>query len=180
MAQLVFRLMMFSVLLAPFPFASVLPWGWGLLMASIGIALAGWFHLYGKGEVAIALKPWQVVLLFVPPALALLWCLVQAGTFAPASWNNPIWHEASLALGTPLAGHVSLTPERTLLLSSRLCLYGGVFWLAANLGRDPANARKAIAAFGWAVTIYALYGLLIYFAGITAFCGPASSLISTT
>jgi len=165
MAQLVFRLMVFSVLLAPFPFASVLPWGWGALMASVGVALAGWFYCYGRGIVAIALRPWQMLLLFVPPLIALVWCLIQAGTFAPNSWNNPLWQEASQALGTSLSGHISLTPGRTVLLASRFCLYGGVFWLAANLGRDPANARKAIVAFGWAVTIYALYGLLIFFAG---------------
>jgi hypothetical protein len=165
MAQLVFRLMLFSVLLAPFPFASVLPWGWGLLMASVGVSLAGWFYCYGQGSVAITLRPWQVTLLFAPPLVALLWCLVQAGTFAPANWNNPVWHEASLALGISLPGHISLTPDRTLTLASRLCLYGGVFWLAANLGRDPANARKAVAYFSWAVTLYAAYGLLIFFAG---------------
>lgn len=165
MSQLVFRLLLLACVIAPLPFASARPWAWGALMAMVGLASAGWFYSLSRGEVSVALKRWQIGLYFLPPLLVVLWGLLQASSLLPAPWSNPLWHEASQALGTTLSGHVSLTPDRALMLSTRFCLYLLVFALAANLGRHPGNAQKAIVAIGWAGTIYGLYGLAIYFTG---------------
>jgi O-antigen ligase len=134
-------------------------------MALIGLALGSWFYCYGRGSVTIEMKRWQLIVLFLPPLLVVLWSLLQASTISPGPWNNPIWREASQALATDIPGHVSLTPDKAAALLARLGMYAGVFWLAANLGRDPENARNAIATTGWAVTVIAFYGLVVYFSG---------------
>jgi O-antigen ligase len=81
------------------------------------------------------------------------------------SWGDPLWREASAALGPDLPPHISINPAATLEGGFRLIAYAGLFWLAFQLTRDPARAaqaRNVIIAIGSA---YSLYGLFALFGG---------------
>lgn len=47
----------------------------------------------------------------------------------------------------------------------KLTAYGGIFWLATQLGRDRLRARQAVIATTVAAIAYSTYGLVVHFSG---------------
>jgi len=105
----------------------------------------------------------------------------------PIDWAHPLWSETARALAGPVAAgisasvspagipasispagipaSISIDPELTRTACLRLVSYGGVFWLAVQLGRDRSRARQALVAIAAAGTAYAIYGMIDHFAG---------------
>ncbi len=95
----------------------------------------------------------------------IVWAVVQANSFVPAQWHDPLWQDAAGALGRTLEGAITTDPATAIERAIRLMAYAGIFWLSAQFGRDPANARQIL----WCIAIigiaYAMYGLSVYTAG---------------
>jgi O-antigen ligase len=161
----VFRLLLAVVLLAPLPLGSNRPWAWSLLAVLIGALLAAWavLVLAGRGRASMPLG--RMTAVAVPFGLVLAWAFVQASGAVPASWWHPLWGDAAAALGRPPSGAISVNPELTRTAILRLASYGGIFWLAAQLGRERSRAREALVAVAMAGVAYATYGLIVHFAG---------------
>ncbi len=162
---MIFKLLVALVVLAPLPFASVYPWSTSLMAVAVGVLLAAWrFELIIKGSApALGLRStWPFVLLLT---VAAGWAVLQVLPFMPGEWHNPIWRRAAEILGVPLAGAVSLNPEATATALMRLLTYAGVFWLALQYCRQPANAHRVFKVLTFAGMGYALYGLWVAFSG---------------
>lgn len=160
-----FRLLLAVVLLAPLPLGSQRPWAWTLMAVLVGGVLAVWslLVLTGRARAPVPMaRLGGLALAFVP---VLVWAFLQILTAMPESWWHPLWAEASAALGMAPEGRISLDPERTLTALMRLACHGGIFWLAVQLGRDRARAREALVAVAVGGTLYAIYGLVVYFSG---------------
>ena len=164
--KITFFLFITVVLLAPFPFASNRPWSWSLLSFLIGllIILEG---LTSRDSPEVVRR----FLIRVAPGLFLmgfvnLWAWFQTMTILPADIVHPLWFEAAALIGTPTEGTISLDPVATKTSLMRLLAYSGVFWIAARFCRDPKNAAMVLRTFVIASGIYALYGLVIFFADL--------------
>ncbi len=165
LAALIFWGLIAVLAWAPLPFASNTPWAWSLLALTVGILVILW-------ALAQVVRPQLLRLswrLFAIPGLlfgaTLGWAMVQTTGLLPAGWHDPLWQEAGRALHRPLAGVISADPVASLGGIMRLMSCGGIFWLAAQYGRDRSHARRivwGIAAIGIA---YAIYGLAVFATG---------------
>lgn len=164
-ANMVFWGMLGLLAWAPLPFASNRPWSWSLLSLVIGVLLVLW-SLAALRQPHLIRLPWRrctgAVLLFL---LACLWAFVQTTGLTPEALHDPLWQQASRLLDRPLTGSVSADPTAGRDGLMRLVAYGGMFWLAAQFGREPAHARRIIWCVALVGTLYALYGIVIFSTG---------------
>ena len=189
--RLVFAGLIAVVALAPLPLGSNRPLAAALLLAATGVLLIAWAAVALFSRQGPRVGPLQALALpAVVYILVLAWVFFQALPLPPVlggllqSWGDPLWREASEALGADLAPHISINPSATLEGGFRLIAYAGLFWLAFQLTRDPARAaqaRNVIIAIGSA---YSLYGLFALFGGEAWFLGtigarPDQSLTSS-
>jgi O-antigen ligase len=98
-------------------------------------------------------------------AMVMGWALVQMLPIVSPDLHHPLWDEAGRTLGANLAGAISLSPGSGFQSLIRLATYGGVFWLALQIGGDRRRARLFIDFFILAGTLYAAYGILMEFGG---------------
>lgn len=167
----IFRILLALVLLAPIPFGAYRPWAWSLLGALTGGLLGAWAVAVLSGRLHVGLplrRLWFVVLPFLA---ALAWAAAQTWGGLPIGWHHPLWTEVDRVLGTgigqpAIAGSVSIDPEMTFNAILRLLTYGGIFLLAAQLGRNRARAHAGLMAVILAQLGYAAYGLLLHFSGV--------------
>jgi O-antigen ligase len=186
-----FWLLLAVVLLAPLPLGSNRPLPASALSAAVGALLCawavGWLAAHPRAIVPIR-RFWPALVLF---GLAAGWAAVQAMPFTPRWLHHPYWGEAHRVLDVPAAGAISVNPPATWNRLMGLLAYGGIFWLALQLGRTDARAHQALLALAAGGLLYAAYGLLEAFAadtgvvtstfvnrnsyatyaGITLFCG---------
>lgn len=170
--RLIFAGLIAVVALAPLPLGSNRPLPAALLLAATGALLVAWPAVALFSREGLRMGPlWALALPALLYALVLAWVFFQATPLPPAlsgllqSWGDPLWREASAALGPDLPPHISINPAATLEGGFRLIAYAGLFWLAFQLTRDPARAAQArivIIAVGGA---YSLYGLFALFGG---------------
>ena len=171
------------VALAPLPLGANRPLPAALIALAAGLLLLLWvFGVAMRGAPAAAFAPARRIA--GPAALYLLvvvWIWVQWLPAPFASWGNPIWDEASAALGRELAPRITVDPAATLAALANLLAYGAIFWLAFRLTADPGRARlarNAVIAIGSA---YAAFGLFDYFGGTALFVDlPAQRAMSST
>jgi len=160
-----FRILTGIVLLAPLPLGSNRPWAWNAAAVLVGLTLIAWTVLVladrARAPMSFA-RLWPVA---VPFVATLLWSLVQIWDAVPAAYQHPLWAEAATALNVSGGGVISVDSALTLQAISRLACYGGVFWLAAQLGRDRSRAREALFSVGVGAAVYAVYGLVVHIAG---------------
>jgi O-antigen ligase len=105
--------------------------------------------------------------------IVMVWAVFQASTIAPPNWHDPLWQDAAKALGRTLEGTITTDPATAIEHTIRLTAYAGIFWLSAQYGRDPANARKVLWCIALAGIAYASYGLSIYTSGNKTILGYA-------
>ncbi len=165
--MLVFRLLSFLVLAVPLALAGVLTWTWGVMELAVGALLLFW-GLTELLKQPAKEAPAPVSLAAVWPAMlgfgiAIAWGLAQALPWAPEEWLLPIWATADAALSAPLVASLSLDASVSLAAVLRLVAYGGVFWLALQLGRDRKLAREFLWLFLAVSLAYAAYGLALDF-----------------
>ena len=154
------------LLWAPLPYASNRPWSWSLLAAAAGLVLAllGAARMLSREDQAL---PVPVLLAGVLFAAAASWAWLQV---APAvglpRWlpSHPFWDEAARA-GLPVEPMAALAVDGARDAAMRLLAYGGMFWAAFLLLRDPQRARRVLVGFLALASLLSAYGLLNHFAG---------------
>jgi O-antigen ligase len=151
------------VLLAPLPLGSVYPLAWALMAAIVGVLLVAHSSVILFRGQEITQRPSLMWPWLVPFFAAAGWAALQATSLTPSTWHHPLWAEASAALGTHLAGSVSLNPFETISALLRLLTYAGIFWLALNLCRAPQRAEAVFFSLSVAGLVYAAYGLFDVF-----------------
>lgn len=153
------------VIAAPLPFGSVYPWSWWMIAALTGSLLLayGAMRLRRRAAPVERLGPtWPWVL---PFAAAVVWIAIQASSRTPDAWHHPLWQATGSALDTEPTSAISIDPFDTVSAAIRLLSYGGIFWLAFQLGRTRERAETAFLALSFAAIAYACYGLLDRFTG---------------
>jgi O-antigen ligase len=126
----------------------------GLAVAyEVSVVARGKSHPMALGEI------WIPASLF---AAVVVWILIQNVTWAPSSWQHPIWAMTADALHRPVAGSISVNRDLTTLALVRLITAASVFWVAFQLCRDTARAFYFINAIAVIACGYALYGLLSF------------------
>jgi O-antigen ligase len=175
--SMVFRLLLAVVLLSPLPLGSNRPWAWSLLAVAVGLLLILWCGLVLSGRARAPMPMSRLWAVALPFAVVLGWAFVQTLPVMPVDWAHPLWSEAAHALAGPAANglpgdvsasipaSISVDPEMTRTALLRLACYGGVFWLAVQLGRDRSRARQVLVAVAVTGIAYATYGLVDHFAG---------------
>jgi len=153
-----------ALALAPLPFAMSNDWSCGAMAIVCGLLLVGWC-----ADARIK-RPWTLSPPFIRHLglaflLVLGWAVIQLASWTPQTWHHPIWIDGSNALGIPLHGSIALDREKALSSLLQLATYGTVFWLSAHLGKDQKRAKAIILTIIAASVVYALYGLVVYFAG---------------
>lgn len=156
------------LLLAPLPLGANRPWSAALLALLIALlCLTSPSAQMGGHELAA----WPVQRIAGPALLfsaVVAWALLQAGDWLPAAWAHPLWAEAAAGLGPMVPAVVprlALAPEAAATGVMRWLAYAGVFWLALQHGRSHRRARLLVESLALAGGVYAVYGLVVYFAG---------------
>jgi O-antigen ligase len=154
------------IVVVALPFGALHSWTWGLASIIVGILLLGWCAeclVKRRAPAVAASQVWKILLFF---AIAVGWAMLQASSLMPEEWSHPLWAEAALALGDPSSGgYISVNPHETESALVRLLTYGGVFWLALQYGRDRKCAAQLLQALALSGALYAIYGILVEFAG---------------
>lgn len=169
MSDRLFRALLLLLCLAPLPFGSHRPWAWSLLSVLVGLLLCAWGYGVLRRRVRLAVPFPAVAPVLIAAGAVLLWATVQAAIPFAAPLAHPLWAEAAVALGQPVRpAPISLDPAATWGAVQRCLTYGGVFWLALQLGRDRERAYLGLHWLARAAVAYAVYGLVLFFAGIEA------------
>ncbi|CCG41386.1 O-antigen ligase family protein [Magnetospirillum molischianum] len=162
----IFRLLLGLVVLAPLPLGANRPASWSFAALAVGTLLLAWAALVAAGRANAPLSMSRLWPVAVPFALTLVWAALQTVTVTPQYWHHPLWNELATATA-PLAAQsaITLDPAMSRTAIMRLACYGGIFWLAAQLGRERERARETARVLAVAGTIYACYGLAVYASG---------------
>ena len=136
----------------------LLAWAVNALMFP-GLAIAYELSLLVRNKShPVALKEiWIAALLF---AAVFAWIIIQNATWTPSSWHHPIWSMTADALNRRVPGSISVNRDLTTQALIRLITSASVFWLALQLCRSMARARKLIILIGAIAFGYAVVGLL--------------------
>ncbi len=151
------------IVLAPLPFGMVYSLFQAVFACGVFTLVLVWCVLRfkeNKGPAVGMGRIWPETVGFV---LVLAWGVFQISGLSPESWHHPLWVEAGAALGKDLTGSISLARGAGFESIMRLVMYGAVFFLAMELGRDRKRAEQIFWALTLAGTAYAIYGLIIYF-----------------
>ena len=163
--RVLFRIFLTTILLAPLPFASNRPWSWSILGLIIGglVIAEGIVSLSKKSGDALYLRRvWPGVVIW---SLVTIWIFVQSITGMSPDTAHPLFLDAAVLLGQPSASSISLDSQASLTALMRLLTYGGVFWLATRLFLDADNSRIGLKATVIGSSMYATYGLVVFFSG---------------
>ncbi len=164
--SVVFRLLLALMVLAPLPLGSNRPWAWSLLALLTGLLSAAWAVLVIQGKCRAPIAPSRLSLAILFFGSVLLWAELQTSAMTPSAWWHPLWIESAGVLGRGAsAGRISVDPALTQVAILRLSCYGAIFWLAAQLGRERARAREGLVVVALTSVCYAVYGIIVYFAG---------------
>ncbi len=150
------------VCLAPLPLGSNNPISYSIIALMTGILLLMWVANYFLSKKLLAISFKKIWFIVLPFFLAVSWIILQISIPAPASPNLWLFNLASAALATPLRPIISLNQEQTLDSLIRLLSYGGIFWLAMQIGQTKGNAKRMFKAVTISAVLYALYGLIMY------------------
>ncbi len=169
MSDRLFQALLILLCLAPLPFGSHRPWAWSLLSLLTGLLLCAWGYGVLRNRVRLAVPLKTVAPVLVLAGAVLIWAAVQAAVPFSPPFAHPLWAEAAAALGQkPGPAVISLDPAATWGAIQRCLTYGGIFWLALQLGRDRERAYLGIHWLARAAVLYAVYGLVLFFAGVEA------------
>jgi len=164
-ARGVFWVLLGTVFLSPLPFGSIYPWAYTLMTVVIAVLVALWSLqlLLSGAPPPVTLKMiWFPALMY---GLVLTWVAVQAASWTPAAWHNPVWQETADLLGIQLRGSIAVNPYASETALMRLMTYAGIFWLALQYGRSSKRAKQVFYLVAFGGLIYAIYGLAIEFTG---------------
>lgn len=161
--DLLFRLLLALVVLAPLPFGGQRPWAWTLSAVVVGGLLLAWAVLAALRRAPAPVNAGRLWFVVASFSAAVGWAGLQ--TLPAAELAHPLWAEAAAALGVSTRGAISVDPALGWTALLRLTTYAGVFWLALQLGRNRERARLGLTATAVAGTLYAAYGLVMHLSG---------------
>lgn len=150
------------VALAPLPLGSSRPLACDVLCFCVGSLLIGNLTCWPE-NLRILRKDLPVPIALFGAVLAFV--IVQIASGTPAAWHNPLWDQASEALGGNVVGTIAVDRQAALTGLLRLLTYAGVFTLSLFLFRDSTRARAIVKLITICGGIYAAYGLVIYWSG---------------
>jgi len=151
------------VILAPLPLGSNHPETWSLLSLLIGILLLTGCGLIWRDADALSIQHRLIIPLAIFTAIV-CFIILQTVDVGPRL-GNPIWQEINAVTGRPVANTISVNPGDTMTALMRLLAYAGVFWLAFSMAHDGTRAWQHIRYFAYASLAFAVYGVIVYFAG---------------
>lgn len=148
--------------LAPLPFGSNRPWAWSLMALWASLMLLGWAValLLGRRQLV-----WRPALLAPALMAATLIGWIFLTLLPDLGLAHPVWQIASEQLGQTLPRRQTMAIETTMVATIRLGAYLVIFWLALQYGRNRDRAEQLLAWLSWVGMVYALYGLINFFAG---------------
>ena len=151
---------------APLPFGSARPWSWGVLTTVVGALVA---LLAVRDLLALDKGPPPadgIVLPAVLFGLTLLWAILQCLPWLPTSWSPEAWSDSGklIADQSPRAS-ISVDPAASRAAILHLMTYAGVFWLSFRCCQRSAKAHLFVAGVGAIGTLYAIWGLIVYWTG---------------
>lgn len=138
---------------APLPFGSARPWATDLLAIALSLLVLARFAPWRSDWESERLAP----ILGAAACLlaAMLWAVAQALPLGVAA--HPLWARAADALGTPLAGAISVSPARSWRAMITLSCPASAFLLAYSLGRHELLAMRLVRAIVVAAMVWAAY-----------------------
>ncbi|HWD58321.1 MAG TPA: O-antigen ligase family protein [Stellaceae bacterium] len=132
-----------------------------------GINSIGFPGLAASYEISLLIRgrnhPVAIGDLALPTGLffaTLLWIWFQTIAWTHLPLADPIWRMASQALGTPLDGRITVSPDLTNLAAMRLATAASVFWIALQLCRDDHRAVLLLKAVASIACAYAGFGII--------------------
>jgi O-antigen ligase len=148
---------------APLTLGAVAPWAWASLVVLSGLILLS-VALSTIADYGAPSFHWNEIRLPVFLfAAATAWGFFQL-LAVPREWLHPIWQVTGDILGTT-QGAISLNPTDGQQVLVRWLGYATIFLIAYVWGRDARRAMQALNLLVIVGTIYAIYGLIIVFAG---------------
>ncbi|UOA06989.1 O-antigen ligase [Methylobacter sp. S3L5C] len=157
-----FKIFLFTILLAPIPFGANRPWAWSLyaMLLALGGLLASIAILFRQSPVQLTIRPvkYSFFLICIPIG----WALLQLSNVSPLDWSHPFWQLAAEQLSLPVPAHISLTPHETATALMKLGSYLLVFFISLQFNRHSQNALFTFNNLAYAGLLYAVYGLIIY------------------
>lgn len=154
------------VVLAPLPYGSAHLWSYSLLSILTGVALLLWAGAAALRADIYAVHASRYRVPAVMLGIVLLWLLVQSSPLMPVSLHHPLWADIRAALpDQPLRSTISLNPDGTPDILSRIGAYAVIFWLAMQFGRSSERAHMIYWAIAITGLLYAIYGIWAYVSG---------------
>ncbi|MBK1705932.1 O-antigen ligase family protein [Halochromatium glycolicum] len=158
------------LVLSPLPFGSVYavwPALYGVVVALAVVSFVLQRRHRGRG---ITLPQPPVVAASALALGVILWGYTQGLPGLFPGLEHPAWAQTRSLLERPeLAGALSLVPERSLQVATHFLTFLVFAWLAFWLCRRGRNRELLLRLFIAAQTSYAVYGLVVYFAGFESF-----------
>jgi len=148
------------LLVAPLPYGSNRPWAWGPMALFVALLLLLWCIAAAARDRPRAFPLRRLAIVAVPYAVVVIWSLVQTLPVTPAAWDNAFWGIAAAGLRAAISGTVSIDPEAGRVAVLRLLTYGGVFWLAVQIGQDADRANAVLRILVIGGGLYAAFGLV--------------------
>ncbi|ANK82832.1 MAG: hypothetical protein TEF_20030 [Rhizobiales bacterium NRL2] len=149
---------------APLPLGSNRPVSWSLLSFASGGLVCLWGLAATFRPTLFRLSGTAAIVPAVGWLLLVGWLLAQTG--GPEFLWHPLWTPTAAALGLEtIGGAIAVSPSDAATSAMRLLAYGGIFWVAAQTGREPDNAAIYVFSAVGIGTLYALYGLAAEIAG---------------
>lgn len=155
-----------TILLAPLPLGSNRPLSMAVLAALIAFWMVVETFSHRASEKDAKTDLLRVLPAAVPFLLFCLWAAIQSFNFGSGSLlAHPIWQETEVLIGGSGQNSISVNPGNSLSALMLILAYGGAFWLALRYAKDSIKASIMLKGFVWASTLYAGYGLAVYFSG---------------
>src|SRR5208282_2957668 len=138
------------IALSPMPLGSNRPLAWDVMGLCVALLLGASLALSRDKGIGFRSYLAAPAALFV---IVVCFVIVQASPLTPAAWHNPIWDQASEALGRDVRGAIAVDRRAALTYLFRLLSYAGIFYLSALLCRDASRARTAIKLVTWSGSV---------------------------
>lgn len=153
------------VLLAPAALGANRPLFWSALALALGVLLLLWVCAAFRNPAAAPVPLVRLAPAALPFFLAIAWAFLQSGSWMPDALKDSAWRQAAAALGRPLPGSISLSPEEADTGIMRLLSYATVLFLATQFGYRTRCRGSMLWGVAVAGALYALYGILVWLDG---------------
>ena len=146
-------------------YGGMVSWAMALIGVATGALLTIWVVLRFLGIVTSEISPRHFLWHTLAVATVTAWALVQVFMPLPFTLAHPGWEAASNVIEGIDTGSISAAPTQGVNAIMTLLVYLGMFWLFAQLTRNPDRANIAYKAICVIETALALIGLVNHLDG---------------